>query len=371
VFIALGLARFSYTLVLPSMRDDLELSYGRAGMLGTANTFGYLIGSLVLAGVTARHRPVVVFRVGVVMTVVAIAATGLSRSYPVLLAARAAAGCFGAAAFILGSVMAAVLAGTHRNAVAVFNGGAGAGIVLGGLVVPALLRDDPGRWPIAWGLLAIAGAAVAAVTVSVHVDAPAGHHAPAGGAGGTVERHPLGWLAAAYVCFGGGYIVYVTFLVATVRASGAGTSLVAVAFTAMGVVTLASPLLWRRALASASPPVLVAVAMGVQAVAALVLAVSSTPVAVVVSTVLFGSSFMMTPALVTATTRSSRPPSEWASSIGRITALFAVAQAIAPWVSGELIDAVGTAAGPLWTAGFSLAAVVCCAFAPRVSGSRG
>jgi MFS family permease len=74
---------------------------------------------------------------------------------------------------------------------------------------------------------------------------------------------------------------------------------------------------------------------------------------------------------VTATTRSTRPPSEWASTIGRVTALFALAQAIAPWVSGELIDAFGTTAGPLWTAGFSLAAVVCCAFAPRISGSRG
>ena len=44
--IALGLARFSYGLLLPIMREDLVWSYLVAGTMNTANALGYLIGAL-------------------------------------------------------------------------------------------------------------------------------------------------------------------------------------------------------------------------------------------------------------------------------------------------------------------------------------
>jgi predicted MFS family arabinose efflux permease len=44
--IALGLARFSYGLLLPVMREDLDWSYLVAGTMNTANALGYFIGAL-------------------------------------------------------------------------------------------------------------------------------------------------------------------------------------------------------------------------------------------------------------------------------------------------------------------------------------
>src|SRR5215469_14249290 len=44
--IALGLARFSYALLLPPMRLDLAWSFAQAGAMNTANAFGYLLGAL-------------------------------------------------------------------------------------------------------------------------------------------------------------------------------------------------------------------------------------------------------------------------------------------------------------------------------------
>src|SRR5690606_37423772 len=44
---ALGVGRFAYALVLPDMLVALALGIGRAGLLGSMNTGGYLLGALV------------------------------------------------------------------------------------------------------------------------------------------------------------------------------------------------------------------------------------------------------------------------------------------------------------------------------------
>jgi hypothetical protein len=43
VFGALGLSRFGYTSILPSMKDALDLTNAQAGGLATANLVGYMV----------------------------------------------------------------------------------------------------------------------------------------------------------------------------------------------------------------------------------------------------------------------------------------------------------------------------------------
>ena len=52
--VSLGLARFSYALLLPPMRADLGWSYFTAGAMNTANAAGYLVGALLLPRALAR-----------------------------------------------------------------------------------------------------------------------------------------------------------------------------------------------------------------------------------------------------------------------------------------------------------------------------
>jgi len=49
---AIGFGRFSMSLILPYMRQGLELSYAQIGMVATGNFWGYLFFSLA-AGVLA------------------------------------------------------------------------------------------------------------------------------------------------------------------------------------------------------------------------------------------------------------------------------------------------------------------------------
>jgi len=55
VMAGLGFGRFSYTMLLPSTREGLDLSYTGAGFLGTANLAGYLAGSI-MSGAVMRRR---------------------------------------------------------------------------------------------------------------------------------------------------------------------------------------------------------------------------------------------------------------------------------------------------------------------------
>ena len=52
--ISLGLARFSYALLLPPMRAELGWSYFTAGAMNTVNAMGYLVGALLLPRALAR-----------------------------------------------------------------------------------------------------------------------------------------------------------------------------------------------------------------------------------------------------------------------------------------------------------------------------
>ena len=62
--ISLGMARFSYGLLLPPMRDDLAWSYTLAGAMNTANALGYLLGAMALPRMLRRWDAVQVFMTG-------------------------------------------------------------------------------------------------------------------------------------------------------------------------------------------------------------------------------------------------------------------------------------------------------------------
>src|ERR1700742_1466350 len=79
--VALGLARFAYALLLPSMRADLGWSFADAGALNTANAAGYLAGALAAAPFGKRVGDKTLFGAGLLLTAPAIGASGLTPNY--------------------------------------------------------------------------------------------------------------------------------------------------------------------------------------------------------------------------------------------------------------------------------------------------
>src|SRR5207237_3199548 len=75
--VSLGLARFSYALLLPPMRADLGWSYFVAGAMNTVNAAGYLVGALALPSVLRRAGARAVFLAGIAVTALALLGHGL------------------------------------------------------------------------------------------------------------------------------------------------------------------------------------------------------------------------------------------------------------------------------------------------------
>ena len=104
--VGLGLGRFAYALLLPSMRLDLGWSYAQAGAMNTANAAGYLIGALAAAPFAARFGDKRGFLLGLLLTAASLLATGLTSDYAVLALLRAIAGAAGALSLITGGALA-------------------------------------------------------------------------------------------------------------------------------------------------------------------------------------------------------------------------------------------------------------------------
>lgn len=353
---ALGLARFAYGLLVPAMRTELHWSLAQAGALTTANGVGYLLGAVAMAPVARRLSVPVTFRLGMVLTAAALAATAAtSGSYLALLLTRAAAGFAGALVFIAGGVIASRAAATARSAapLTIYFSGAGLGIAFSGTVIPPLLGQHPSRWPLAWGVLA----AAAALAAMVSWTAAHGSQDP-GAAAVTLELRGVARLwpvALAYLLFAAGYIAYITFLSAYLAAHHASVTQVALTWALLGLAAIAAPVLWSRPINTWPGGRALALSLAVLSAAAAVDLLSAAPAVVTGSAIGYGATFLSVPAAITTLVRAAIPPHDWTGALAAFTVVFAVGQTAGPYLAGGLADHYGTGATLAWTAALCIA----------------
>ena len=339
--VANSFARFAYALVVPAMRADLHLSYSQAGLLNTANALGYLAGAMFCARYVSRlgnRRP---FCAGMAVTVLALLGSGLAADFAAQMTLRAVAGVSGAMVFICGGVLASNVypdrPNLSGNAIAVYFGGAGAGILLSGAGIPWMLASaGDGAWRSAW--LAIGG--ISAVFGFLGIWAARRIDEPSSGA----ERipWPVGAYRAAlgsYLLFGVGYIAYMTFVVAWMVSHGASALDVALTWGTLGVATMLAPIVWRVPRARwAASKTLAAVGVTISIGAAIPL-YSTSLTAMIISAIFFGSAMFTAPATVTNLVKTTLPKTAWGSAVAVFTMLFAIGQSIGPVLTGWLADA--------------------------------
>lgn len=352
---ALGLGRFAYGLVAPAMRSELHWSLAQAGALATANGLGYLLGAVAAAPVALRLGVVTSFRLGMVLTAAALAATAVTDSYSLLMLTRVAAGVSGALVFITGGTIASHAAARARSAapLAIYFSGAGLGIALSGLVIPPLLDDSPARWPMVWAGLAL----TAGLATAVSWTAPSGSGSVAAiTAAVDLRRVARLWrIAAAYLLFGAGYIAYITFLSAYLAAHRASMLQVALTWALLGGAAVAAPALWSKPIATwPGTRVLTALLALLGGAAALALG-RAEPVTITASAIAYGATFLGVPAAITALIRTATPPARWTGAIAAFTVIFAVGQTAGPYLAGALADRFGTGATLAWTAALCFA----------------
>nr|WP_057925851.1 YbfB/YjiJ family MFS transporter [Burkholderia ambifaria] len=360
--IALGLARFSYALLLPPMKADLGWTFAQAGALNTANAAGYLIGALTFPFLSRRWRTGTLLAAGCALTAVLMAACGLSSSMHALLVERLATGVGSALIFISGGVLAARLASASpRDAgllLGLYYGGTGWGIVASSLLVPATLvpgAQHAHGWQPAWFALAAACVLFSMLAVSAAHRIERMHAAPSAprdGAAPAATASPARFALAlaGYGLFGVGYIGYMTFIVALLRGAGMSGTIVSAFYVVLGVATVVSARLWSGLLDRMRGGQALAVLNALLGVATLMPALFVHPAAAFASGVLFGATFLSAVAATTAFVRHNLPPQGWAKGISAFTTVFAFGQIAGPVAIGWVSDSAGLARGLVYSA---------------------
>jgi len=375
IYGALGMARFGYTALLPSMQTGLALDNTQAGLLATANLVGYLALSAMGGALAAHYGPRRVASLGLLLAGLGMLGTGTAQSLASAVLWRAITGVGSGAANIsvLGMVGAWFAARRRGLASGIAVAGSSIGLITVGPLVPAILATrGEGGWRLCWLILGAITLVLALASALVLRNRPAELGLPPLGAtaadpppapsaeplhwGRVYRAAPIWHLGLVYVAFGFSYIIYMTFFSKRLIAEGEYTSQAAGAlFMLMGWFSLACGLLWGTLSDRIGRKRALVMVYLIHAVAFGLFALWPTPAGFTLSAILFGLSAWSIPAIMAATCGDVLGPRLAPAALGFITLFFGVGQALGPTVAGAIADATGSFFGPyLLAAGVAL-----------------
>ena len=379
--VAMGIGRFAFTPILPMMLHDGSIDLQQASWLASTNYVGYLVGALLCtfepwlrrrAGMRRQQDGPALVRGGLVATVLLTLAMALPwpATWPEL---RFAAGVVSAYVLVQSSGWClAQLAARDATALGgVMFAGPGAGIVVSGLLASAMVSwrwHASTAWIVFALLAAILSAAVwrvfrqenecvppapapptaetadASLTEStsqaiddIAVDLPAGVARGMGRRHGTAE---VAMLALAYGIAGFGYIVTATFLPVIARAAIAGSPLIDLFWPIFGGGVVAGALLSSRIGATVDRRRLLAAAYTLQAAGIGLGVAFPTPAGFAIGSLMLGLPFTLLTLFTLQEVRRIRPLTA-SSTIGMVTAVYALGQAVGPPLVAALLRQSG------------------------------
>ncbi|NTV48012.1 MAG: YbfB/YjiJ family MFS transporter [Geobacteraceae bacterium] len=382
IFACIGLARYAYTMLLPSMQSGLELPFDRMGFIGTGNFCGYLLAVVMAPQMIRRFKPRPVISGGLLLITLALFGVSAARGFVMPLVCYFLVGMGTGFANIPTMVLIShwFRSDQRGKAAGLMIGGNGAAIMLAGVLVPFLNRTfGSNGWRIGWLLLAVIALLVtiaATWLVRNHPSdkglEPLGRVAPVS-PGQLVPHEQRGdgalllRLGLLYMAFGATFMVYGTFIVTTmVREYGFSEAKAGLYWSWAGFFSLFSGLFFGIISDRIGRKYGLALVFAVQS-AAYVLAGSNpgTP-GLVVSIVLYGSAVFAIPAIMAAAVGDYLGLSRAASAFATITIFFAAGQTIGPATAGVIGRACGSFSNAyLLAATITFTAMIFALFLPK------
>ena len=378
--VSLGLARFSYALLLPPMRADLGWSYLTAGAMNTLNAAGYLAGALLTPAWLRRFGARAVLLGGSASAALLLAAHGAVIDNLALCLLRSLTGVASAATFVAGGVLAARLSGRSITSspsgsglteplsgsplptppagdacfaqpsaglvLGVYYGGTGVGIMASAALVPPL-SALPGAHAWQWAWMALGAAALLATAITARATRGLDQASAASATHAVFEWRRFGCGLASYFLFGLGYIGYMTFVVTLLREQRLGGGLISAFCGVLGLAVIASSWVWAGLLQRERGGRAMCLLNALLALATLLPVLSAQPLVVFTSGLLFGGVFLSVVASTTALVRHNLPPAAWPAGISAFTIVFATGQIVGPSLVGWVADGAGGLRGGL------------------------
>ena len=332
--LAMGISRFAFTPILPFMRRDAGFTIETAGYLASSNYVGYFIGAL-WAGFLFRHKKMILL-VNVLLNVASVISMGLTELFTSWLLLRLVAGITSGFIFVLTSsiIMDYLAQAVLTKWSGYLFSGIGLGIAISGLFVPYL--ELAYTWKGAWlglGMLSLAFFCVTLVTWRNLTISDGVKKVKA--ANGKMTAGFMPWLIASYGLEGLGYIITGTFLVDIIHNIPSLASYSSYSWVVVGLAAVPSAPVWIVLLSKYSPVHILTVAYIMQVFGIILPVISQTAVSVLLSSFLFGLTFV---GIVTLTTSYARQlfPTQSNAVVSILTTFYALGQIIGPIIAGKL-----------------------------------
>jgi Arabinose efflux permease len=341
LIVTVGVARFSYSLLLPIMQDSAGLTESGGGWLATTNYIGYMLGVLLAASLHNLNHKYNLHRAYLILSVVTSAAMVITTDMITWAVLRFIAGICASGGMIIASglILRWLVKNNHRAELGIHFSGVGLSIIVTSLLVEAMLTMSA-DWQQQWLALAVMSAIVA---IPAWLWMP--HPSADGQAGVTAKDNPpstafTSLMMLAYFCAGYGYVVSSTFIVDIVEGVEGLQGQGGFAFILVGLAATPAALVWDRIARSVGYLKALFAAYILQAVGIILPAINDTLPVVILSALLFGGTFIACVSLVL-TMAGKFYPSNPAKFMGTMTLAFGAAQIIAPVSTGYLVEAFG------------------------------
>jgi sugar phosphate permease len=360
--LAHGFGRMSYSVILPSMKDGLMLSYTQLGSIATGNFIGYLCLAIVGGFLAARFGVRRVVFVSLIVIGISLFLTGFADSFLFAFFMRLISGAGNGGSYVpIMALPAAWFVVKKRGlATGIVSAGIGTGLFLSGIMLPPVIGAfGKDGWRYAWFMLGALVFVLAFVCFAFLRDHPAEKGLSLYGAGEARERGPrvtlfsafrdiivqpeIWKLGSVYFMYGFSYIIYLTFFVAYLTKEMRVPSLTAGRiFGVLGIFSIFCGMLYGWISDVVGRRYGSMIAYFTLALSYLMFAFWKDYPGFYLSAAVFGIAAFSIPTIMAAASGDAVGAKLAPAGLGFITLFFGIGQALGPVVGGYIKDATGT-----------------------------
>lgn len=335
--IAMGIGRFSYTVILPYMQETFEFSRATAGYLATSNYLGYLVGAWVAGRLPIGNKRILFLQITLVISILTTAFMGFTNVIIIWYLLRFISGVVSAFIFVVitSLILDQLASSSHMHLSGLFYSGVGIGIALSAVIVSPIQAVF--HWNGTWIVLALFSI-VLFVLIVLFIK-------PITPSKQLVESQIISqktppqswtkWLIIAYSLEGLGYIVTGTFIVSIAQESTSFHGDAAFVWFVVGVAAIPSCIVWSKLAQRYGYVKILLISMLLQAIGIVLPALATNSMTLYASAFIFGATFMGITTVCTTLARKLAPVNSH-QMIGYLTAGYALGQMIGPSIAGTL-----------------------------------
>jgi len=338
--IAMGIGRFSYTVILPYMQETFAFSRATAGFLATSNYLGYLVGALVAGRLQLADKRIPFLQIALVMSILTTAFMGFTDTIMVWYVLRFISGVMSAFIFVVAASLVldqlARIGKAHLSGL--FYSGVGMGIALSAIIVSPIhaIFNWNGTW-IALALFCI----ILFIFIIIFIQPVTSSAQQKGSTAKASPKAPpaiwMKWLIIAYSLEGLGYIVTGTFIVSIAEESTSFHGDAAFVWFVVGVAAIPSCIVWSKLAQRYGYVRTLLISMLFQGLGIVLPAFATNTITLYISAFIFGATFMGITTVATTLARQISPVNSH-QILGYLTAGYALGQMIGPSLAGALAN---------------------------------